>query len=477
MNAARQQNTKHAPNRLFHRRQGDVRIMKKAEFTTAMKKALSTGDVLDNPGGGTSEIAQIDEEKIIYVRGRSRFTLPTDDLWKIVRAYEGREVKTTDMREMIPECFGAEKGGHTGNGTFALSLLDRMGMLKDGVQGKGRQGAPFSGVIVKRGGEAPVKRTAAPSPAAGEAEEPAAEAVLGVLTSVTGVQLEKREWHPQGAPRAVVQLVHGMAEHIARYDATAKRLNEAGFLVVGHTQLGHGEQAETLGWFAEQDGWDALVEDVHTLRRETQQAYPDTPYFMLGHSMGSFIVRTYCQKYEKGLAGVILSGTAHFDPAILNMGLTIANLLCLFGRAKKPSKLLNDISFAGYNKAWSPARTPFDWLSRDTENVDRYAADPYCGFPFTAAGYRDLFRGLKRLYPEHLAAMEKDVPVRLISGAEDPVGKQGEGVKTTMRELLDAGIEDVSMKLYVGGRHEMLNDTQREEVWDDLIAWMEEQLD
>ncbi|MCE5342888.1 MAG: alpha/beta hydrolase, partial [Eubacteriales bacterium] len=135
------------------------------------------------------------------------------------------------------------------------------------------------------------------------------EAILGMLTSVTGARLEKRTWHPAGTPRAIVQVVHGMAEYITRYDATAKRLNEAGFLVVGHTYLGHGEQAETLGWFAERNGWDALIEDVHALRKETQQAYPTVPYFLLGHSMGSFIVRTYCQKYEAGMAGVLLSGT------------------------------------------------------------------------------------------------------------------------------------------------------------------------
>ncbi|MCE5343251.1 MAG: alpha/beta hydrolase, partial [Eubacteriales bacterium] len=174
--------------------------------------------------------------------------------------------------------------------------------------------------------------------------------------------------------------------------------------------------------------------------------------------------------------GVLLSGTGHFDPPILNAGRAIAWLQCLFGGEKKPSKLLTDMSFAGYNKAWAPPRTPFDWLSADTGNVDRYMADPYCGFPFTAGGFRDLFRGLARLYPKNLCAMEKTVPIRLFSGADDPVGARGAGVKITMRELLDAGIEDVSMKLYPGGRHEMLNETQRETVWNDLIAWVEEQL-
>ncbi|MDD3213302.1 MAG: alpha/beta fold hydrolase [Eubacteriales bacterium] len=302
------------------------------------------------------------------------------------------------------------------------------------------------------------------------------EAIVSEFTSVTGEKLEKQIRQPEGEPRGIVQIVHGMAEHIARYDATAKRLNEAGLLVVGHTSLGHGENAETLGWFSPRDGWDVLVEDENKLRKETQQAYPELPYFMLGHSMGSFIVRTYCQEYEEGLAGVILSGTGHFDPPILNTALFIAQMQCLFGGEKKPSRLLNDMSFAGYNKAWSPQRTTHDWLTKDSAIVDRYLADPYCGFPFTAGGYRDMFRGLKRLYPENLPQMDKNVPVRLISGKDDPVGKQGEGVKTTMRELLDAGVKDVSMKLYENDRHEILNETDRETVWDDLVSWIEEQL-
>ncbi len=302
------------------------------------------------------------------------------------------------------------------------------------------------------------------------------EAIIGILPSITGARLEKREWHPTGTPRAVVQLVHGMAEHIARYDATAKRLNEAGFLVVGHTQLGHGEQAETLGWFAGRNGWDALIEDVDTLRRETQQAYPTVPYFLLGHSLGSLIVRTYCLKYETGLSGVILSATGHFEAPFLLLGKAIAGVQCLFGMEKKPSKLLAELNFAGYNRDWSPARTPYDWLSAETGNVDRYMADPYCGFTCTAGGYRDMSCGTWRLMPANLSVMDKDVPVYLFSGKDDPVGARGEGVKITMRELLDAGVKDVSMKLYPGGRHEMLNEVQRETVWNDLIAWIEERL-
>lgn len=302
------------------------------------------------------------------------------------------------------------------------------------------------------------------------------EAILGTFISTAGCALDTRLWKPEGEPRGIVQLVHGMAEHIDRYDATAKRLNEAGFAVVGHNQLGHGTQAALPGYFADEDGWNALVDDVHALRLQTQKTLPETPYFMLGHSMGSFIVRTYCLRYEAGLQGVILSGTGHFDPPLVSVGLSIAQLQCALGMRKKPSKLLEGISFAGYNRDWSPVRTPFDWLSKDTAVVDRYVANPLCGFPFTASGYRDLFTGLKNLYPQNLGTMDRDVPIRLFSGACDPVGGRGMGPKTTMRELLDAGVRDVSLKLYEGGRHEMLNETEHETVWNDLVAWLEEHL-
>ncbi len=302
------------------------------------------------------------------------------------------------------------------------------------------------------------------------------EAEIGEMTSVTGAKLETWTWKPAEQPRAIVQIVHGMAEHIARYDSTAMSLNEADILVVGHTMLGHGKRAETLGWFTEQDGWDHLVEDIHALRLKTQQEYPGVPYFLLGHSMGSFLVRTYCLSHEAGLTGVVLSGTAHYDPPLLQAALLIANLQCLFGGAKKPSKLLEKMSFAGYNDGWAPPRTEYDWLSKDEANVDRYVEDPYCGFPFTASGYRDLFHGLTRLYPKNLAAMDKSIPVRLFSGDSDPVGKSGQGVKTTMEELLAAGISDVSMKLYENGRHEMLNETERELVCNDLVSWIDDHL-
>ena len=294
--------------------------------------------------------------------------------------------------------------------------------------------------------------------------------------SVKGPMLDKAVWLPDGAPKAVVQLVHGMCEYIERYDATARRLNEAGFAVVGHTHLGHGKKAKLLGYFAPEGGWDALIEDVHAVRMQTQQEYPNLPYFLLGHSMGSFVTRTYCLKYEAGLAGVVLSGTGHFDKGTVETAKTIAGLQCALGMAQKPSRLLEKLSSGSNNKGYSDVRTPFDWLSRDREQVQRYMTDPYCGFTFTAGAYRDMFDGLSRLYPEKLGAMQKEIPILLFAGDMDPVGSHGEGVKRVAQELKDAGVQDVSLKLYPEGRHEMFNELNKEEVWADLIAWLNQKL-
>ena len=294
----------------------------------------------------------------------------------------------------------------------------------------------------------------------------------GTFLSVTGRELEKACWPTEGEPKAVVQLVHGMVEHIRRYDETARALNEAGFAVVGHTHLGHGEKAGLKGWFAEKDGWDALIEDTHTLRKETEKRYPGVPYFLLGHSMGSFVVRSYCLRHEEGLAGVILSGTGHFEKPIVSAGKLIARIQCALGMAKKPSHLLLKISTADNLKSYDDVQSESDWISRDRDAVSKYLADPLCGFVFTAGAYYDMFDGLSRLYPEKLSPMKKDIPVYLFSGDMDPVGANGAGVQKVADEIRAAGVREVTVRLYPGARHEMFNEINREEAWSDLIAWL-----
>lgn len=295
------------------------------------------------------------------------------------------------------------------------------------------------------------------------------------FSSTAGSALDARLWRPEGAPRAVVQLVHGMAEHMDRYDPVARRLNRAGLAVIGHTHLGHGPRAQRQGYFADHDGWQHLIDDVHRLRGIAQEQFPGLPYLMLGHSMGSFVTRCYLQEHGEGLAGAMLSGTGHFDRKTVTAALAAANLVCLLGGARKPSALIDRLAFGGYNKPFAPCRTDFDWLSRAEAEVDKYVADPYCGFLFTGSGYRELFRGLKRLTDlEALKRMPPELPLLLFSGDSDPVGGMGRGVEQVAREMRDAGMKHVEVRLYPGGRHEILNETNRDEVVRDVIIFVEQ---
>ena len=290
------------------------------------------------------------------------------------------------------------------------------------------------------------------------------------FVSSTGAELDYRVWLPEGEPTAVIQLVHGMAEHIDRYDATARAFTQAGYAVVGHNHLGHGPSAEVKGYFAEKDGWQHLIDDVHILRQRAQMHSPGLPYILLGHSMGSFVVRCYMAQHAEGLSGVILSGTGFFPKPVALLGLSVAKLVCLCGGEKKPSKLIDSIAFGGNNKAFEPARTAFDWLTRDEAVVDAYIADPCCGFMFTGSAYRDFFGGLNQLAT--VGKVPAELPVLMISGDKDPVGS-GDGVNKVAHQLREAGVKQVDVKLYPGARHEMFNEINREEAWQDVISWVE----
>ena len=299
----------------------------------------------------------------------------------------------------------------------------------------------------------------------------------GTFVSVAGPQLDYRIWLPEGKPKAIVQLVHGMAEHIDRYDATARAFSDAGYLVVGHTHLGHGPRADVKGYFAKKDGWQCLIDDVHALRLRTEKHYPGLPYILLGHSMGSFVARCYIQQYAEGMAGVVLSGTGYFPKPMVLAGLAAANLVCFFGGAKKPSPLINRLAFSSSNKPFAPNRTDFDWLTRVEAEVDQYVADPCCGFLFTGSGYRDMFRGLNRLANlKNLQKVPKGLPVMLISGDQDPVGGMGAGVKQVAAEFVSAGVKDTVFRLHTKDRHEVFNEEDREEAWAEVIQWMDEQI-
>ena len=286
---------------------------------------------------------------------------------------------------------------------------------------------------------------------------------------------------PDKPPKAVVQIAHGIAEHISRYDPFMFFLAENGYVAVGNDHLGHGLSAENedgLGIFDTQNGWTYAVDDMKALRDQVRQEFHDIPYIFFGHSMGSFLTRTYLIRYPDQYDAAILSGTGQQSPALINAGFFAANLLTLLRGPGADGKLLNDMAFGSYCKKIDNPRTPFDWLSTNEENVDRYIADPLCGFVAKCSMYRDMMGGLKFLTKQsNIDKMNKDAPIYFMSGAEDPVGDYGAGVEKAYRAFCDAGLHDVTMKLYLGGRHEMLNETNREEVMQDILAWLDQRVD
>lgn len=282
------------------------------------------------------------------------------------------------------------------------------------------------------------------------------------------MEMAEFDW-PLDKPRAVVQLVHGMAEHMGRYDRLARALNAAGYAAAGRDHRGHGADAQRPGYFADQAGWDCLVEDAHALTLRLKARYPGVPFILLGHSMGSFVCREYALRYGAELDGLVLCGTGAYGRGLCAAGRALA--AC--APRKRPAKLVDKIAFSANNKPFAPARTPFDWLSRDEAEVDRYIADPLCGFVFTGEAFFDFFGGLARLTKaSRLSALPSALPVYFIAGECDPVGQMGAGVRKTAARFRAAGVRDVEMRLYPGARHELFNETNRDEVTRELIDWL-----
>ena len=296
------------------------------------------------------------------------------------------------------------------------------------------------------------------------------------LSSDGKTSLYYREYLPQGEPAGIVQIVHGVAEHVDRYHDFCEFLAENGYIVVAHDQLGHGRSAadeSSLGFFAEEDGWGKALQDVRKLHDLTAEKHPGKPYYMFGHSMGSFLVRTYMIKYRVGLDGVVLSGTGQQSAALLNMGLLVTAAEIRRHGARYHSELVNNMAFGGYNKKFSDVRTTFDWLSRDESVVDSYVEDPLCGYVPSVGLLRDMFSGMEfNGKPKNISRMKKDLPVLFVSGDCDPVGESGKGVIRCYKGFLKAGMKDVTMKLYHEGRHEMLNELNSDEVFQDILYWL-----
>ena len=272
------------------------------------------------------------------------------------------------------------------------------------------------------------------------------------------------------AVKGLIQIVHGMAEHTDRYLDVAQYLCSRGYAVFMHDHAGHGRSVKTdedNGYFADKDGWLRLVEDVYEVTKLAKTQYPGKPLIIWGHSMGSFITRRYIATYKDAVTGAVICGTSGANPGAA-VGIALANLIAKTKGPKAKAPLINSIAFGAYNKRFE-GNTGFEWLSANEENVRKYVADPKCGFLFSASGYRDLFHVLKSVSgPDWYAAVPKDLPIKLISGEDDPVGNYGKGVLEVYNKLKASGHTKVSVKLYPGLRHEIHNEKTNAEVYSDI---------
>lgn len=286
------------------------------------------------------------------------------------------------------------------------------------------------------------------------------------------------QWIPDiEKPLCILQIVHGMAEYIERYDEFARAMAAKGILVAGEDHLGHGKSVGgegVYGYFCERDAATVVVRDTHRLKKMIQEKYPGVPYIILGHSMGSFILRNYLCRYGTGIQAAVIVGTGMQPRLLLMVGNAVAAVQKLLCGSRHPSGLLNALSFGTYNKRIKNNRTAMDWLSRDEKAVDDYIADPLCGFTFTVNGFQTIFELVGRLHKkENLKKMPQNLPVYFISGAEDPVGGYGKGVEAACRSFRDTGMKNVQIKLYGNDRHEIINELDRAQIYEDIYSWIQ----
>jgi alpha-beta hydrolase superfamily lysophospholipase len=302
-----------------------------------------------------------------------------------------------------------------------------------------------------------------------------------VHTASDGKAIFVRKWLPTGPARAILLVAHGMAEHSARYERFAAAMTSLGWAVFAPDLRGHGRTAAQgeLGWFSEREGFFRVRDDLHEVAQAASADLPGAPLFLFGHSLGSLFAEAYVIAYGRELRGCILSGVLEpLSPLLLGTAKLIAGLGTAFKGQKASAKTLHAMGFGAYNKDFEPARTPLDWLSRDADEVDKYLADPLCGFVCSFGLYRDIFSGFSSIYSKASAfsGLPKPLSLFIAAGAEDPCG----GAKGFVLRLADKfkanGLQDVATRLYPGARHEILNETNRDEVVADIKGWLESKL-
>lgn len=286
------------------------------------------------------------------------------------------------------------------------------------------------------------------------------------------------KWIPETEkPVCILQIVHGMTEHIGRYEEFALAMAKKGILVVGDDHLGHGRsvpEGELMGYFCKEDAATVLVRDEHRLKKITQEQYPGIPYIIIGHSMGSFILRNYLMRYGNGIDGAIIMGTGMQSKRAVRLGWLQASLLSVLRGPKHVCKAMDRMLFGVYNSKFTAG--PEDsghWVSIDIENVKALQSDPLCNFVFTANGFKTLMQLILNLYDtEKLAQMPKNLPVLFISGQDDPVGGFGKDVEKVFHSFEALGMENVQMKLYPGDRHEIINEADKDQVYGDIYRFI-----
>lgn len=299
-------------------------------------------------------------------------------------------------------------------------------------------------------------------------------------TARDGLGLFTRIWRPAGEVRGVGVLAHGMSEHGARYDHLATRLASAGYVVFIHDHRGHGRTAQEQsqrGHLDDADGWEKAVADIGVICDRARREYSGVPLILIGHSMGSMLARSYAVDASDRLDALIMTGTSS-DPGLKRAaGLAIAKAQAKLFGPRTRSRLMDTLTFGSFNRSVRKPRTKSDWLSRDPDQVDAYIADPLCGGIPTAGFFVDLLRGTQFANaPGNLRQIRPDLPIYLASGAADPVGEAGRGVTEVADVLKQVGVSNVTLRLYPGARHEIFNETNRDEVTADLLAWLDESL-
>jgi alpha-beta hydrolase superfamily lysophospholipase len=290
------------------------------------------------------------------------------------------------------------------------------------------------------------------------------------------INIHIHEWKPEVTPTCVVVIAHGMGEHGGRYSQLAQQLTAQGYMVYAPDHRGHGRTAGSkvqFGHFADHNGWNLVIEDLRAVIEQVHIAYPRLPIVLFGHSMGSLISRRYIQLYGDRVHGVILSGTSG-DPGVMgNIGKLIAQWEIKKSGLTTHSPLLTKLLFGGFNKKFRPSRTPYDWLTRDPKEIDQYISDEWVGMRFSAGFFYDLITGVNELNkPQELHRTPRHLPILIFSGDQDPVGNFTKGVVQTYNRFRKIGSEDVTLKIYKGARHELINELNREEVFSDIINWI-----